>query len=236
MDGAEVDCRLPPLIGNPASNLNILFVKESILEAITKSIVADELDPRDAYRLMISVVVPRPIAWVSTIGSDGTLNLAPFSFFNGVGSSPPTVMFSVGRREGGPKDTLRNAEETGEFVVNMVSEDLAEAMNRTAGEWSYDVNEFTLAELETTPSVDVLPPRVSAAQVAMEAKVTQIVPVDGTNSIMILGRVVRFHLQDELIRSNGTVDAELLRPIARLGGDEYAKLGGVFSMMRPKAL
>jgi flavin reductase (DIM6/NTAB) family NADH-FMN oxidoreductase RutF len=198
------------------------------------SIVPEELPPRDAYRLMLSVVAPRPVAWVSTIGADGALNLAPFSFFNGVGGTPPTIMFSVGQRKGKAKDTLRNVRETGEFVVNIVSEELAEAMNLTSGEWDYQVNEFELASLETAPSIDVKPPRVALAPVAMEAKVTQIVPVEGTTSTMVLGRIIRYHIREELLRPNGLVDATLVRPVARLGGDEYATIGRVFSMARPK--
>lgn len=196
--------------------------------------IPNEMQPRDAYRLMLSVVAPRPIAWVSTIGADGTLNLAPFSFFNGVGGTPPTIMFSVGQRKGKAKDTLRNVQETGEFVVNIVSEELAEAMNITSGEWEYGVNEFELASLETMPSIDVKPPRVALAPVAMEAKVTQIVPVVGTTSTMVLGRILRYHIREEMLRSNGLVDATLVRPITRLGGDEYSTIGRVFSMLRPR--
>jgi flavin reductase (DIM6/NTAB) family NADH-FMN oxidoreductase RutF len=196
--------------------------------------VPDEMPPRDAYRLMLSVVAPRPIAWVSTIGADGTLNLAPFSFFNGVGGTPPTIMFSIGQRKGKAKDTLRNVQETGEFVVNIVSEELAEAMNITSGEWEYEVNEFELAGLETAPSVNVKPPRIALAPVAMEAKATQIVPVAGTTSTMILGKILRYHIREELLRPNGLVDAMLVRPIVRLGGDEYATIGRVFSMARPR--
>ena len=198
------------------------------------TIATDQLDPREIYRLLISVVVPRPIGWISTMGADGTLNLAPFSFFNAVGGNPPTVMFSVNRRKGVPKDTLRNAQETGEFVVNIVDETLAQAMNTTSGEWAYEVNEFEMANLTTACSMDVRPPRVAKAAIAMEAKVTQIIPVNETTYTLILGRVLRFHIRDGLLRPNGLVDASLLRPIARLGGDEYAMLGSVFEMPRPK--
>ena len=197
------------------------------------SIVPGELPPRDAYRLLISVVVPRPIGWVSTLGADGTLNLAPFSFFNAVAGHPPTIMVSVGRRSGQVKDTLRNAQETGEFVVNIVDESLAEAMNTTSGEWPYEVNEFERAGLTTTPSVEVKPPRVAEAMVAMEAKVSQIVPIEQAIYTMILGRIVRYHLREGLLRPNGLVDSTQLRPVARLGGDEYATLGKVFEMVRP---
>jgi flavin reductase (DIM6/NTAB) family NADH-FMN oxidoreductase RutF len=198
-----------------------------------QTIPVSDLHPRDAYRLMISIVIPRPIAWVSTMGADGSINLAPFSFFNGVGSAPPTVMFSVGKREGRPKDSLRNAAETGEFVLNFVSEELAERMNLTSGDWDYEIDEFEKAGLTQAPSTDVKPPRVAEAVVAMEARVSQIVPVEDTTYTMVLGHVLRFHIRDGLLRPNGLVDATLVRPIARLGGDEYARFGEVFEMKRP---
>ncbi len=199
----------------------------------TISIVPTDLDPRDAYRLLISAVVPRPIGWASTIGADGSLNIAPFSFFNAVSNMPLTVMISVGQRKGLPKDTLRNAQEIGEFVINIVDEDLAAAMNLTSGEWAYDVNEFDRAGLATADSIDVKPPRVAAAPIALECRVTQIIPVQDTTYTMILGRVLRFHIRSGLLRPNGQVDASLLKPVARLSGDEYATLGRVFEMQRP---
>ena len=198
------------------------------------SIVPTDLDPRAAYRLLISVVVPRPIGWASTIGSNGSLNLAPFSFFNAVSSMPLTVMISVGQRQGQPKDTLRNAQETGELVINIVDEELAAAMNQTSGEWAYEVNEFDRAGVLPAASNDVLPPRVAAAPIALECRVTQIVPVLGTTYTMILGRVLRFHIRSDLLRPNGQIDALRLRPVARLSGDEYATLGHVFEMKRPQ--
>lgn len=197
------------------------------------SIVPTDLEPRDAYRLLISAVVPRPIGWASTLGANGTLNIAPFSFFNAVSNMPLTVMISVGQRQGQPKDTLRNARETGEYVINIVDEDLAAAMNITSGEWAYEVNEFDRAGLATAASFDVKPPRVAAAPVALECKVTQIVPVQDTTYTLILGRVLRFHIRSGLLRPNGTIEAALLKPVARLSGDEYATLGRVFEMKRP---
>lgn len=197
------------------------------------SIAIDDLHPRDAARLTISIVAPRPIGWVSTLGADGTPNLAPFSYFNAVGSGPPTVMVSVAQRGDAPKDTLRNARETGEFVLSIVDEALAEQMNQTSGEWPYEVNEWERAGLAMAPSLAVRPPRVAAAPAALEARVSQIVPVEGTHYTMILGRVVYVHLREGLLRPNGLVDAELVRPVTRLGGDEYATLGRVFTMTRP---
>lgn len=199
------------------------------------SIIAADLAPRDAYRLLISAVVPRPIGWASTLGADGSLNLAPYSFFNGVGGSPPTVMISVGQRKGAAKDTLRNVRETGEMVINIVDVDLAERMNTTSGDWAYGISEFAQAGLTPAPSIDVRPPRVAEAKVALECAVTQIVPVDQTGYTMILGRVVRFHIRAGLLRSNGLIDPVALAPIARLGGDEYSRLGEVFEMGRPSS-
>lgn len=194
-----------------------------------------DLHPRDAYRLLTSVVVPRPIGWASTLGADGSLNLAPFSFFNAVGGNPPTVLLSVGQRRGQAKDTLRNIQETAEFVVNVVDEALAEAMNLTSGEYDYAVDEFAAAGLTPAPSVVVRPPRVAEAKAALECQFTQVIPVQDTHYTLVLGRVVRFHIQDGLLRANGLVDAALLRPLARLAGDEYATLGRVFEMKRPGA-
>ncbi len=202
------------------------------------SFIPDELEPREAYRLMLSLIVPRPIAWVSTLGADGTPNLAPFSFYTGVSGNPPVVLFSVSPRSarlgGGEKDTLRNVRATGEFVVNLVTEALAEVMNQTSGEYPPGVDEFTQAGLTAAPSVDVRPPRVAEAPAALECRLHQLVPVEGSGSVMVLGRVVRYHVRADLQRDSGLVDAAALRPVARLGGSEYATLGEVFSLERPK--
>jgi flavin reductase (DIM6/NTAB) family NADH-FMN oxidoreductase RutF len=191
--------------------------------------------PREAYNLFLSALVPRPIGWISSVGKDGTVNLAPYSFFTGVNGNPPIVMFSAARRRTGEiKDTLRNVQETGEFVVNIVSEALVEAMNLTSGEWDYSLDEFELAKLATTSSTQVRPPRVAAAPVALESRVRQIVPVEGTRSTMVLGEVLCYHIREDLLRPNGLIDAAGIQPVARLGGDEYGTLGRVFSLARPQ--
>jgi flavin reductase (DIM6/NTAB) family NADH-FMN oxidoreductase RutF len=180
-------------------------------------------------------VGPRPIAWVSSVGADGSHNLAPFSFFNAVANRPLTVMVSISARSGGgSKDTLRNVQEIGEFVLNLADEALARQMNESSGEWAYGVNEFERAGLTAVASVDVKPPRVEEAAIAMECRLSQVVPVGQTSYTMILGEVLRFHLREGLLRPNGLVDATKSRPIARLGGDEYATIGRVFEMKRPQ--
>ena len=205
------------------------------MEQQTTSIVPGDLHPRDAYRLMLSIVVPRPIAWVSSLGADGTLNLAPFSFFTVVGGTPPTLMVSIGQRAGNAKDTLRNVQETGEFVVHIVELALVERMNQTSGEYAYDIDEFALAGLDYVSSTDVRPPRLSAASIAMEVKATQIIPVQDTHYTMVLGHIVRYHIRDGILKPNGLVDAAILRPVARLGGDEYTDVDHVFPISRPQA-
>jgi flavin reductase (DIM6/NTAB) family NADH-FMN oxidoreductase RutF len=201
---------------------------------IIKSFETKTLDAREGYRLLTSIVVPRPVAWVSSMGSDGSTNLAPYSFFNAVGNSPPTIMIAVGMRKGNIKDTLLNITKTREFVVNLADMKLSEKMVYTSGDWSYGMSEFEQADLETIPSVLVKPPRVKDAPVSMEVKATQIIPVEGTVSTMILGHIVCFHVRQDLLRENGSVDASLLNPVLRLGGIEYATLGKVFSMKRPR--
>lgn len=186
-------------------------------------------------RLLLSLVVPRPIAWVSTIALDGTLNLAPFSFFNAVSSRPPVVMIAISDRAGSTKDTLHNARATGELVVNIVDEELAESMNQTAADWLPEVDEFERTGLATAASVEVRPPRVAAAPVALECRLSQIVPITDSSYTLVLARVVWLHLRADLIRPNGLVDAARLRPVARLGGEEYSAIGRIFSMVRPTA-
>lgn len=194
-----------------------------------------DLSRPDAYRLMISTVVPRPIAWISTVSRDGVLNLAPFSFFNGVSGHPPIVMFSFSKpRSGRIKDTLTNVQETGELVINIVDDALAEAMVLTSGEWAADVDEFALAGLETAPSMDVRPPRVAAAPAAMEARLHQIVPIQDSEDTIVLARIVRYHVRAGLLRSNYLIDDALMRPVGRLGGPEYVRFGEVIAMERPQ--
>jgi flavin reductase (DIM6/NTAB) family NADH-FMN oxidoreductase RutF len=190
--------------------------------------------PETSYKLLIGSIVPRPIAFVSTVSPEGTRNLAPFSFFNAVCANPPVVTFASGVREP-PKDTLANVRATGEFVVNIVTEEIAEKMNLTAGEYPHGVDEFAIAGLTPVPSVLVKPPRVGESPVNMECKLIQIVdistrPLGGS---LVIGEVVRFHL-DAAITDNLRIDASKLRAIGRMGGNEYTRTSCRFEMVRPR--
>jgi flavin reductase (DIM6/NTAB) family NADH-FMN oxidoreductase RutF len=203
------------------------------------SFVPAEMTDPAPYHLLTSIVAPRPIAWVSTISADGTSNLAPYSFFNAVSGFPPTIMFSVASRRRDPreKDTLRNIRDVDEFVCHVVDEVMAQAMVKTAVEYPPGVSEFEAVHLESVASVDVSPLRLVNAPVSMECKVTQIVPVEGTNSTMVLGKVLRFHVRDDLYRPTlGLVDTAGMKPVTRLGGPvEYTKIGELLLLKVPEA-
>ncbi|MFQ5785423.1 MAG: flavin reductase family protein [Alphaproteobacteria bacterium] len=190
---------------------------------------------RDPFK---SLVVPRPIGWISTLGRDGVLNLAPYSFFNAVATGPAIVMFCPGGRRPshGHKDSRRNAEETGEFVVNIVPEALSERMNATSAEAPPEVDEFTLAGLETLPSRRVRPPRVKGAPAHFECRYLKTVelPCDDPESsnAIVLGTVLGVHIDDGIV-SDGLIDMRKFRPVARLGYMDYTVVDGVFTMLRP---
>ena len=191
--------------------------------------------PRELYGLLTSVVVPRPIALVSTSNGAGGHNLAPFSFFMGVASDPPTLALAMGaRRSGDKKDTLRNLETTGDFVVNVVTEALAQAMNVTATDFPYGEDEFARAGLTPAPAERVAAPRVAESPVQMECRLGAVLEVGRQPAHLVLGEVVLFHLHpDVLAESGAVVDVGKLRPVARLGGSDYAPVREVFSMLRP---
>lgn len=192
------------------------------------------------YQFLISAVVPRPIAFVSTRSRDGHDNLAPFSFYMGVGSDPPMIAFSVSDRDGGPKDTARNLEETGEFVVHASSEELLAALNEASGDWTRDVDEFVRAGLAKAPSTRVAPPRVRDARVALECRVHTIVPLGRPprGVRLVVGEVVWIHADDAVLEGapdSPRVDPEKLRPLARLGRNLYTTLGRILALDRPRA-
>jgi len=194
-------------------------------------------DPLYVYRLLAGSILPRPIAFVSTIGANGILNLSPFSFFTVASSNPPIVAFCPMVRGGErpKKDTLVNIEATKEFVVNIVSEDFARQMNETAGEYPPDVDEFQLSGLTPIPSEIVKPPLVKESRVNMECKLHQLIPVSSEflGGTIVLGEVVRFHIHDSMVNDLGEVDADQLNAIGRMGGPVYSRTKDRFEMIRP---
>lgn len=186
-----------------------------------------DLAPRDTYFLLTSLVVPRPIAWVSTLSAEGVRNLAPHSYFNAISSSPPIVHFT----STGVKDSLRNVRATGEFVVNVVSRDLLEVMNLTAADFPPGEDEFAWAGLDAAPSQTVAAPRVASARAALECRVREVLSMG--NGTMVFGDVLHFHVDDDVWR-DGRVAPELLQPVGRLSGAGYAPVDTVLLLPRPR--
>ena len=202
-----------------------------------------ELSHSELYAIILNSVAPRPIAWVSTVDASGRHNLAPFSFFNAVCVDPPLLAFAPGLRppkepnanQGEAKDTLRNIRETKEFVVNVVTYALAEAMNATSGEYDRSVNEFELAKLAQEPSEIVRPSRVAGSPVSFECKLYQILDFSPapTSSSLVIGQVVSIYV-DEAHMKNGKLDRDSLDLIGRMGGIQYTRTTQRFEMVRPK--
>ena len=196
--------------------------------------------PKEIYKLLTGIVVPRPIALVSTIDRAGIANLAPFSFFNAVGSNPPTVLFCPVVRAASPghdmrKDTLRNVEETGEFVVNIVSDAIAAATNITSSEVPPEVDEFVLSGLTPIASQAVRPSRVAESPAQMECKLSQIV-YTGRNpgaGVVVLGEIVRFHVRSYLV-DDFRVDPSGLDAVGRMAGNTWARTRDRMELVRPK--
>jgi len=197
------------------------------------------IPPRECYKLLVSTVTPRPIAWIVSQNLKGQLNAAPFSFFNAFSGDPPVVGVGIGSHEPGrAKDTRRNIRETREFVVNLVSEEVAEAMNITAIEFEASVNELTEAQLKTLPSLRVKPPRIAISPVSMECALMQIVDL-GPDNGLVLGRVVAMHVRDDMVLdpAKNYIDTPKLKLIGRMHGTGwYARTSDLFKMDRiPRA-
>jgi flavin reductase (DIM6/NTAB) family NADH-FMN oxidoreductase RutF len=189
--------------------------------------------------LFNSIVAPRPIGWISTINNAGQVNLAPFSHFNLVSTSPPVVIFSCNaphdRQE---KDTLRNVRQTGEFVTNLVTWDLRGPMNMSSLNAPYGTDEFELAGLEKAASVLVRPPRVAASPASMECKLLRIVEIEPTGpgetkSSVVFGRIIGIHLDEHFVDPDGSFQVTLTKPLTRLDGNNYATIGPVDQLGRP---
>ena len=195
-------------------------------------------DPKNIYNLLIGCIVPRPIAFVSSISIDGKNNLAPFSFFMGVGNNPPSLAFSVTKRgsDGSMKDTTRNIEQTKEFVVNIVTEEIGEQMNFTSAEFSPDIDEFLVGGFTPIPSDLVKPLRVKESPVNMECQLMQIVNVGDAQkgSSIIIGEILRFHIEEKLF-DNYRIDISKMHPIGRLAGNSYSRTRDIFDLTRPSS-
>lgn len=187
-----------------------------------------ELTVEAAYKLLIGCIVPRPIAWISTLSAKGKTNLAPFSAFTFVSSKPPMIAVSIGQRSSGLKDTARNIVRDKEFVVNIADLPLIEAVHRSAFEFPEEVSEIEALKLATLPSKDVRPPRLEAAPISLECRLHDVIEFGENRAQLVIGEVLRFHIRDVLCK-DGKIDSAKLNPIARLGGPNYAKLGDMIT-------
>jgi flavin reductase (DIM6/NTAB) family NADH-FMN oxidoreductase RutF len=187
-----------------------------------------ELNPEQTYKLLTGVVVPRPIAWISTLGEDGVVNLAPFSCFTFVSSKPPMVGISIGRKAGARKDTAHNIHASGEFVVNIGDDTMIDAIHMSAVEHPPEVSEVDLLGLAISPSVSVAPPCLRDVPVSLECRLHSIIPFGLTGAEFVVGEILVFHIRDGLLR-DGKIDTASLRPVCRLGGPNYAGLGPIIT-------
>lgn len=205
-----------------------------------KSFLPTDLEPRYLYSFFISAIVPRPIAWISTIDQEGVSNLSPFSYFNVMSTRPPIMVFSTGRniRNGKQKDTYENIKEVGECVIHMVNFALADKMNHTSGSFPRDIDEFKEAGLEAIPSDLVRPLRLKDSPMAFECKVNQIVDLgtEGGAGSLVICEILKIHVDESVLNERGNVDILKLDVIGRLGGNQYVRIGedNVFELLRPE--
>ncbi|MEX1135119.1 MAG: flavin reductase family protein [Acidimicrobiia bacterium] len=188
-------------------------------------------ESNDYYKLLTGLVIPRPIGWIGTKADNGKLNLAPFSFFNAVSSEPPIVLFSAGRHFDRPKDSVAFAEESGVFTVNIVSEDLADAMNKSSGTFAPDEDEFVIAGLTPVMGTVVDAPMVGEAPANLECRVIEVIDI-GVETRMVLGEVVMIHVRDDAL-DGSRVNPEVIRAIGRLSGISYVTTRDRFELKRP---
>lgn len=182
-----------------------------------------------------AIVTPRPIGWISSRGRDGSDNLAPYSFFNGVAYVPPQVMFaSTGTKDDrdGTKDSVANIRETGVFCVNVVEHSMKDAMNQTSGPWEAATDEFELAEIEKAECSEINCGRVAGAPASLECRMTQIVPIEGAANFVVFGEVIGVHMRDDCI-VDGIFDVLRYNPLTRLGYRDYSVVRDKFSLTRP---
>jgi len=190
----------------------------------------------DVYHMLVGLVTPRPIAWVTTISESGLINLAPFSFFNAFGANPPVVVFSPTlKRDAGKKDTLLNIEANGEFVINASTEKHAELINLSSKPLLPDESELELTHQETVPSTKVRPPRLADVPFALECKLIQIVPVGNgpISANLVIGEIVTMYVDESILDSKGMPDPRKVKAIARLGNEYWCRTQDLFELERP---
>ena len=200
------------------------------------SIDPASLSERENYKFLIGSIIPRPIAFVTTLSKDGVLNGAPFSYFNIVSSNPPMISLSIQRSLGKQKDTARNIMESKQFVVHIVDEQNVDQINKTAANLPPDESEIVLANLTPVKSVKISVPGVKEAKIRMECSLEHSLELGGSNSPgcdLMIGKVVQFHIESEIYK-NGRIDPMGLAAVSRLAGDDYAKIGEIFEIERPK--
>ncbi len=195
-----------------------------------------KISRKEMYQHMTACILPRPIAWISTVSAEGVTNLAPFSYFSGVTSDPPTLVVTIGNKQGGrKKDTFANIEATGEFVVNIVPFLLAEAMNYTAAEFPPEVSEFDMTSVTPLPSQRVKPPGVAEAPVRLECELHQTVAVgDNPGANLVIGRILLIDVDDRVVTEEGKINPLALDAVGRLGGIGYCRTRERFELPRPK--
>ncbi|MFY8181437.1 MAG: flavin reductase family protein [Flavobacterium sp.] len=194
-----------------------------------------ELEQSAIYKLLTGSVIPRPIGWISTIDEEGINNLAPFSYFNILGDDPPHVMFSTRRDNNSNKDTLNNVLANKQFVVNMVTENVVEAMNKTASSVASDIDEFQLAKVTPIPSVLVKPMRVKESPIHFECEMVHHYFLEDHNqggACVVIGRIVMMHFDDKVLLDDYKINMENYKPVSRLAGSNYSKIGEIFSIKR----
>ncbi len=187
------------------------------------------------YKLLTGTVIPRPIGWVSSVDENGVNNLAPFSFFNAVGEDPPHVMFSTVRTGNKNKDTLNNVLATKQFVVNLVTEEVVERMNTTSNRVEPEVDEFELAGLTPIDSILVKPKRVKESLVHFECQLVHHYFLEDHKdggACVLIGKILMMHIDDSILMDGDKINLEKYRPVARLAGSNYSKLGEIFSIKR----
>ncbi|MNJ44713.1 Flavoredoxin [compost metagenome] len=190
---------------------------------------------RENYKLLIGSIIPRPIAFVTSLSSEGIINAAPFSYFNIVSSNPPMISLAIQRVAGEPKDTARNIREAKQFVIHIVDEDQVEQVNHTAARLPAEQSELELTNLTTVDSVAIAVPGIREAKVRMECVLEQIIELGENNVVntdLIIGKVVQFHIQDDIYQ-DGKIDPVKLGAVSRLAGNNYAKIGEIFTIERP---